>query len=194
MNLLIFESSRGEILPVVETVSVTEPAVGEDSGRWGRIKRQTHRTYRNLKEKLPYYENLCSQLREARSLQVYHSSSWQSDDCPQQLRNFLTFRDGKHSRWLWIHAVLAFLGIFLMPLPGPNIFFFYPAARTFGHYLARKGARHLLGMQTVSFQSDPLIDLVQSNIENLEKVRTELTQLEERYHIEKLEKILSAIR
>jgi hypothetical protein len=77
-----------------------------------------------------------------------------------------------------------------MPLPGPNIFFFYPAARTLGHYLARKGAQHALNCDKLSFHSEPLIDQVQNHLQDLKTVRDTLAGLVEHYQLPDLEKLL----
>ncbi len=77
-----------------------------------------------------------------------------------------------------------------MPVPGPNIFFFYPAARTLGHYLARKGAQHALNCGKLSFHSEPLIDRVQNHLQDLKTVQDTLAGLVERYHLPDLERLL----
>ncbi len=193
MNLLLFQTSRGEIFPVIETIPPPEVIIGEDSNRWQRIKGVTLQTYHRLKEKLNYHENLCSQLRHASELHVYHPSSWDPAEVPERLRLFFKSRYRKHGRWLCADAVLAFLGIFFTPIPGPNFFFYYPAARTLGHYLARRGAKQALGPHQIFFQEEPLIDQVQAHLGNLERVSDVVADLETRYHLKNLEKLLSRL-
>ena len=76
-----------------------------------------------------------------------------------------------------------------MPLPGPNVFFFYPAARTFGHYLARSGARRASQSQ-LEFVSDPLIGQVEKGLAESAAVGAEIANLEVKYNVEKLEQLL----
>lgn len=191
MNLLLFETPGGKIYPVVEIVSAPSEDLVTGSGRWSRIKKGVHQTYRRLMDRVDYHERLCSQLRHATDLQVYHPSSINSAEAQDRLRDFLRSCYGKHSRWVGIDAILAIvIGIPLMPLPGPNIFFFYPAARTLGHYLARKGAQHALNCDNLSFHSEPLIDQVQNHLQDLGTMQDTLAELVERYHLPDLERLL----
>ena len=194
MNLLLFETPGGRIYPVVEIVSAPNEGLVTGSGRWSRIKKGVYQTYRRLMDRVDYHERLCSQLRHATDLQVYHPSSINSAEAQDRLRDFLRSCYSKHSRWVGIDAILAIVvGIPLIPLPGPNIFFFYPAARTLGHYLAKKGAQHALSCDNLSFHSEPLIDQVQNHLQDLKTVQDTLAGLVERYHLPDLEILLTPL-
>jgi len=191
MNLLLFETQAGDPYPILEIVSRPEPGFAAGSGRWSRIRKGVYQTYRRLMDRVDYHERLCSQLRHSTDLQVYHPSNIDSTEARNRLRAFLRSCYSKHSRWVGIDAILAVVvGIPLMPLPGPNIFFFYPAARTLGHYLARKGAQHALNCDKLSFHSEPLIDQVQNHLQDLKTVRDTLAGLVEHYQLPDLEKLL----
>ena len=195
MNLLLFETHRGNTYPIVERVSAPRQRVATGSGGWDRLKTGVKQAYQRLMDKLDYHERLCSQLRDAPDLQVYHPSKIDSAEAQERLRAFLEARLSKHSRWFRIDAVLALLGgivgLPLIPLPGPNILFFYPAARSLGHYLARKGAKHALSCDNLSFRSEPLINQVQNHLQDLEQVKDILDELGERYNLQDLRKILT---
>ncbi len=194
MNLLLFETPDGRIYPVVEIVSAPSEGLVTGSGRWSRIKKGVYQTYRRLMDRVDYHERLCSQLRHATDLQVYHPASIDSAEAQDRLRDFLKSCYSKHSRWIGIDAILAIVvGIPLIPLPGPNIFFFYPAARTLGHYLARRGAKHALRCDNLVFRSEPLIDQVQSHLQDLKMVQDLLGELAARYHLQDLKKILTLL-
>ncbi len=191
MNLLLFETPGGRIYPVVEIVSAPSEGPVTGSGRWSRIKKGVYQTYRRLMDRVDYHERLCSQLRHASDLQVVHPSAIDSVEAQDRLRDFLRSCYRKHSRWVGINAILAIVvGIPLMPLPGPNIFFFYPAARTLGHYLARKGAQQALNCDNLSFHSEPLIDQVQNHLQDLRTMQDTLAELVQRYHLPDLERLL----
>lgn len=81
-----------------------------------------------------------------------------------------------------------------MPLPGPNIFFFYPAARAMGHYLARKGAEKAMNLEKLSFQADPLIDQIDRSLGHLETVKNTIVQLENLYNVHNLESHLTRLK
>jgi hypothetical protein len=194
MNLLLFQTQGGDPYPILEIVSRSEPGFTAGSGRWVKIKKAVYRAYQRLMDKIPYHERLCSHLRHATDLQIYHPSTINSVEAQGRLRAFLNARHGKHSRWFQIDAVLSLvggiIGLPLIPLPGPNFLFFIPAARTLGHYLARKGAQHALNCDKLSFHSEPLIDQVQIHLQDLKKVQDILSELAERYHLQDLEKLL----
>ncbi len=191
MNLLLFETPGGKIYPVVEIVSAPSEGPVTGSGRWSRIKKGVYQTYRRLMDRVDYHERLCSQLRHASDLQVVHPSAIDSVEAQDRLRDFLRSCYRKHSRWVGIDAILAIVvGIPLMPLPGPNIFFFCPAARTLGHYLARKGAQQALNCDNISFHSEPLIDQVQNHLQDLRTMQDTLAELVQRYHLPDLERLL----
>ncbi len=191
MNLLLFQTQAGNPYPILEIASRPEPGFARGSARWSRIKKGVYQTYRSLMDRVDYHERLCSQLRHSTDLQVVHPSSINSAEAQDRLREFLRSCYSKHSRWFGIDAILAIVvGIPLMPLPGPNIFFFYPAARTLGHYLARKGAQHALNCDNLSFHSEPLIDQVQNHLQDLNTVHDTLAGLVERYHLPDLERLL----
>lgn len=194
MNILLFQPPGTTPFLVTETLSPNRNVAETASGRWGQLRQRIHQTYWELTEKLDHQENLCAQLRHADRLQIYHASRMESPAADEKFRSFLRFRHGSHGRWLCVDAVLAFFGIFLTPIPGPNLFFFYPAARTLGHYLARKGARRALSLANVSFQKDALIDSVEENLDDKEKLVTLSADIEKRYNVHSLEHILSRLR
>ena len=194
MNVLLFQTPGITPFLVTKTLAANPNLAEASSGRWGQLRQRIHQTYWKLTEKLDHHEKLLARLRHADCLQIYHSSRMESPKADQELRKFLWLQHRKHGRWLCVDAVLAFFGIFLTPIPGPNLFFFYPAARTLGHYLARKGARRSLSLANVSFQKDPLIDRVEENIGDKEKLVALSAEIEKRYGVHNFEHILSRLR
>ena len=190
MNLIVFAPSQGNFLPIIETPSSPDIVADKKEKRWQKIKRGIRQTYYRLKEKIDHQENLCSQLRHTSELCVYYPSNQDISEISDQLHLFFKARYSKHSRWLCIDAILALLGIFFMPIPGPNFFFYYPAARTLGHYLARKGTQRALSTLQISFTKEPLIDQIQIHLKNLEEVSGVITELETRYHLKNIKKLL----
>jgi hypothetical protein len=61
-----------------------------------------------------------------------------------------------------------------------------------GHYLARKGVGHAFRL-SLSFDGEPLIDRVQeAGLPDLDRVRSELKLLEERYSMDPLDELLGS--
>ena len=191
MNLLLFESRRGAALPVLQPLPKTTIAQRRNpTTRWSRLQDQIRTTYRRLEERFDYDERLCSALRQVPELKVHHSTRMDSEAARKLLHRFFARQRLKHSAWLKVDVVLAGLGSLLTPIPGPNVFFFYPAIRAFGHYTALRGVRDPGRLDRASFRPEPLIDQVQMNIDQIEKLRPLLVQLEQRYHLTDLERRL----
>lgn len=188
MNVLLFQTSKGILFPILEPLPPND--LPRPPSRWGRLKRKIHFLYQKIEERLDYQERLCSDLRHAPQLDVYHPLSLNREESEKAFRDFLKMRYSKHQQWLWVDGVLALLGSLLVWVPGPNIFFFYPAARTVGHYLASKGAEQTLRRNLVSWQAEPLIDEIQAHLSDLAAVQGALAALRERYGIAHLETAL----
>ena len=190
MNVILFETATGRLYPIIQApVCETRPPV-EATGYWAQLKQKVRAGYETIEERLNHEERFFACLRHAARLQVLHRASDPGEAAEKRFRQFLRLGYSKHSRWFWVDAVLAFLGIFLMPLPGPNIFFFYPAIRCFGHYQARNGARNSLSLSDVAFRSEPLVDEIQDHLHDLDSVATAVKQLETKYQMNDLGKLL----
>jgi hypothetical protein len=63
-----------------------------------------------------------------------------------------------------------------------------------GHYLARKGARNAMELKSITFRQDPLIDLVQGRLDDLQSIQPTVRELSNRYRIENLEAVLKILR
>lgn len=99
--------------------------------------------YYRIEEKLDPMERMFKLMRHAHLLRLFHS---QQSDGPLAEKNFkglLARNRRKHTLWGMVDLVLTLVAILLspilVPLPGPNVFFYYPAARLISHYLARRG-------------------------------------------------------
>lgn len=194
VNVLLFHTSSGKPFPIMETL----PPQQRDprrvrSDRWSRLKWKVDRAYQTIEERLDYHEKLCSDLRHVHHLNVYHAAGLDREGAERQFTGFLKERYSRHRRWLWIDGVLAALGSLLVPLPGPNIFFFYPAARTLGHNRAMKGAKQILSGNSFSLHNEGLIDQVQQRLNDLESVRPAVATLQARYNVSTLETQLARV-
>ncbi len=190
MNVILFETSTRRLYPILQRMVREDQPVPAATGYWGRMKEWVQTGYQQIKERLNHEELFCACLRHATYLQVIYSASDTSESAEKRFRQFLRLGYSKHSRWFWVDAVLAFFGIFLMFLPGPNIFFFYPAIRSFGHYQARSGARNALSFSDIAFKSEPLVAEIQDHLHDLESVVGAIQQLETKYQVDDLKRFL----
>ncbi len=191
MNLLVFCHPDGNTHFTLERIERPDPSELE-GGWWLRLQSRIRNGYRRLRQQFAYQERMLGRLRHADRLSVFHAVGRDSARVEKDLRKHLRVGYSKHSTWLVVDAALALLGGLLAWLPGPNIFFFYPAIRALGHYLARKGASRA-GQVELSFSIEPLIDRVEeAGPSSLEPVRDELGQLEKRYSMDPLEELLES--
>ncbi len=195
MNLLLFETLRGDTNPIGKIATGDDHQLSAGPGTIARLKVSIHKTYRKLASKIDYHERLCSHLRYSSELHVFHSPGVDPADAQRKLLGFMRSCIRKHTRWAWIDGIIAFAGIILAPLPGPNIAFFYPAARSLGHYYARTGARRILALKNLHFQVEPLIDEVQVHLKmNPEDASAVLLELKQRYNLDDLDQLLKTFR
>lgn len=194
MNLLTFEDDQENAFFVVENRK-EEPLPDSEHGasRWQRIRVQVHTWYQRLQERFDHSERVCSNLRHAEVLRIHHSPSRETDWVARQFQDFLTRSSRKHTRWMWIDCFLACLGILMIPVPGPNVFFFYPAARALAHYFARSGAVRAQGLEWI-YGEEQLIDIVKSHLQNLEEANDALRTLEHEYNVGSLVDQLKHLR
>jgi hypothetical protein len=191
MNLILFESRRGNALPVLEPLPQTAirqrvPAIT----RWSRLKARIRSAHRRMEERFDYDEKLCLALHHVPELTVRHRTGLSADAARELLDRFFARQRLKHSAWFKVDVVLAGLGSLLTPIPGPNVFFFYPAIRAFGHYRALRGVKAAGLKIQISFSPEPLIDQVQLNMDEIEKLRPLLVRLEKQYNLTDLEQHL----
>ena len=192
MNLLVFRGPDGRPHFIVQKTDGPDPARTVESTWWTRLQSRIREGYGRLRRHFAYQERMLGQLRHAEHLSVYHALSFDPDQVERDLLRYLRVSQGKHTRWFVLDAIVAGLGGILTVVPGPNVFFFYPAIRALGHYLARKGARHA-GRVPRSINSERLIDTVEeSGPTDLERMAGALSLLEERYSMGPLAEILES--
>jgi len=110
--------------------------------RWRKIRVQIIRLYKHLEANFPFDEKLCAALLSADEIQVHYSPATPLEKVRKAWSHYLHHQRSRHHFWMCLDVGLACLGALLMPLPGPNLFFFYPAVRAYSHYYSWKGARH----------------------------------------------------
>ena len=194
MNLLLFESPTGRVYPVLEASPPTTTSTPQESVEPDSLKSKLYRGYQKLEERLDYHELLCSTLRGADRLRILHGCELEQGEIKRRLAAFFTRARRKHSRWLLANTTLALLGILLTPIPGPNVFFLYPAIRAYGHYCARQGVINYQKLGMIQFETDALIDQIQSQIDRPEVIRPVIKKLEDRYNLVNLEERLTSLR
>lgn len=128
---------------------IVEELEGKDASsanlsRWQRLKLNIYQIYKKLESRFPLPERLCTALLSSEEIHIHYSSEKKEDQAAHVLKHYLNHQRSKQRFWLTVDLALCCLGGILAPLPGPNLFFYYPAARTFSHFRSWKGARKAL--------------------------------------------------
>jgi hypothetical protein len=190
MNLLLFHIDDNDFFVAGKTKRGQVRHSSSSQTSWDKVKTRIRRTYESIRRRFDYQENVCSALRHATTLTVAHPRELSKGEARKRFNEFLDYRQSKHRRWLLIDASLAVMGGILTPLPGPNVFFLYPAARALSHYFALKGARKARRTSTVEFREESAIDRIHSHLNNLDNVGGEIRELERRYELRDLRRLL----
>ncbi len=194
MNLLFFETPGGEPFLAAPPPRETDPAETAPADTWWRrVGSAVQASYQKLKDRFDHSERVCGSIRHAESLRVVHPSRMGREETEKKLLDFFKLRYSKHGRWLVVDALLAGAGSVLTPLPGPNIFFFYPAVRALSHYFARSGAGKGLRLEW-SFEAEPLLDTVLERLDRLDEADQAILELERRYGVDGLKEQLKHLK
>ncbi len=134
--------------------------------RWvGRVTRTGYRYYQRLEDRIDPLERMIKALNRPRSLRVLHAPSTDPDS---QFRDLLRTQIVKHTAWLIVDGALTTLAAMffwvLVPIPGPNVLFYYPALRLVSHYRAITGARRGLNGIDIRFEALPSLARVEEDI------------------------------
>ena len=176
MNLLLFTTTDRSYFIVSRIPRAPKRLINE--GWVANLRQKIHDIYESIRHRFDYQENVCVSLRHADKLTLHYSAERNEDNAGKSLNDFLTFRNAKHRRWLIIDIILALFGSLLTPIPGPNVFFFYPAARALSHFLALKGIKRVRAVN-FDLNSSILIQQVENSISDLDEVSNETKELEE---------------
>jgi len=116
----------------------------EPTGRLQRLKARLVDQYQRLEKKRPMAERLTARMRKLESVEVIYPDELSEAKARTIFFDFLA-RQAQHERtWKKWDVVLACLGAPLFVLPGPNIWFYYPAVRALGHHYAESGCKKFL--------------------------------------------------
>jgi len=107
-------------------------------------------SYYRLEEKIDPMERVFKRLRHAPNLTLFYSPQVSEQATVKTFEALLIRQRRKHAFWMVVDCLMAVVALaltpVLVPIPGPNLFLYYPGLRMISHYLARKGAVHGLGL------------------------------------------------
>lgn len=194
LTLLLLVRSSSESFFLVSEPPSEEPGIDEPEKGWiARLRYRLHTSYESLKRRFDYQENVCATLRHAASLKMVHPASVSCEEARKRLETFFDEKASKHRRWTIIDAIVAMFGVLLTPVPGPNVFFLYPAVRSLSHYLALRGVRRSRALGVSTCSTNEILTRVQEALNNLDDIEAEVKELETTYNIHRLRSLLEQI-
>lgn len=108
-----------------------------------RLIRAVRDGYYELQNRLDPMERVLKRMRHAGPMRMHFSSSLSESEARARLKSLLVGQRNRHGAWMIFDGLMALamlpLAPVLVPIPGPNLFFYYPALRTFSHWLAWQG-------------------------------------------------------
>lgn len=102
--------------------------------------------YNRLEYKIDPMEHVFKCMRHASEIRLHYASGLPETRAAELIEQLCGRQSNKHLFWLAVDLVITLIAILLspilIPLPGPNILFYYPGLRTISHFLALRGALH----------------------------------------------------
>ena len=130
----------------------------------GRGIRSVHDQYMKLEDKIDPVERVLKAMASTRHFVVHTRERGEFSRTLQRQR-------WKHVFWFAIDFVITGVVIvftpFLAPIPGPNVFFYYPFLRLLSHYRAILGALSGLRSRDIEFKDLPELSRLADNLPGL---------------------------
>jgi len=139
----------------------------------GRMLGTAHGHYARLEDRIDPMERVLKAIGVSAALTVHYPEILEENQARATLREILRKQRIKHLFWLAVDSVITIIVLaltpILMPIPGPNVFFYYPALRLLSHHRARRGATAAVGPMPVQFKSLRDFASVEENLRGLDR-------------------------
>jgi hypothetical protein len=130
----------------------------------GRGVRSIHDNCLKLEDKIDPVERVLKAMASTNAFLVHTHA-------PAEFHRVLRRQRWKHVFWFSIDFVITGVVIvftpFLAPIPGPNLFFYYPFLRLLSHYRSMVGASSGLRSSDVEFKDLPELSRLEDNLPGL---------------------------
>ena len=130
----------------------------------GRVMKAGHGYYVQLEDKIDPAERVLKAMAGANHFVVHHGKAHAETDAQSEFERILKRQRWKHTFWFSIDLIVSPLGVLLTPIPGPNLFFYYPFLRLLSHYRAIRGTASGLHSKNIEFKSLPEPSCVEDNL------------------------------
>jgi hypothetical protein len=160
----------------------------------GRVLKAGHEYYMRLEDRIDPMERVLKAIACSTELNLYYSQSADETVIRSRFVSMLRKQRIKHMFWLCIDSVIGSIVVLftpiLAPIPGPNVFFYYPALRVLSHYRALRGATQALVSMPIEFRSLPDLAGLEENLRTPRFDRATIRLFAERMQIRGLDRFL----
>ena len=137
--------------------------------RWvGKVLHAGYAYYLKLEVRIDPLERVLKAMASTPGFSVYYGRERDSEHVRQQLRSILKWQRVKHSAWFVIDLILSVVVLIftpiLAPIPGPNVFLYYPCLRLLSHYRALRGVVSCLHSSEIQFICLPELGGLEENL------------------------------
>jgi hypothetical protein len=160
----------------------------------GRVLEKGHEYYIKLEDRIDPAERVLKAMASVEGFVVYHGLPENSEDARMRYKSVLRRQRLKHRIWFGVDmAVSAVALIFtpiLAPIPGPNLFLYFPLLRMLSHYRAMRGAKSGLRSEEIEFKCLPDLIGLEENLRTPPLDRRTILAMAEGLNIRGLEQFL----
>lgn len=111
---------------------------------------RVRRIWEWLQKRISPDEPMLRSLRGVPSIVMHHPLTFTEEETRSLWTVYLKGRQGRHTFWFVINALISPLTLLLAPLPGPNVIGYWFVYRSVCHLLARLGARNARSEQVAT--------------------------------------------
>ena len=120
---------------------------------------RVRRIWEWLQKRISPDEPMLRSLRGVPAVVLHYPLTFTEEETRSLWTAYLKSRQGRHTFWFVINALVSPLTLVLAPLPGPNVFGYWFVYRSVCHLLARLGARNARSEQvSTEFLSTDALD------------------------------------
>ena len=133
----------------------------------GRALNSAYNYYVKLEDRIDPQERVLKAMGIAERFTIHFIRKENGGTIGSEFHGVLRRQRMKHVCWFTVDLVISGVVVlftpFLAPIPGPNIFFYYPFLRLLSHYQALRGTRVGLAYRDLEFKSLPGVSSVTDN-------------------------------
>ena len=133
----------------------------------GRALNSAYNYYVKLEDRIDPQERVLKAMGSAAVFTIHFIRKGNGGSIGSEFHGVLRRQRLKHIFWFVVDLIVSSIVVLftpvLAPLPGPNVFFYYPFLRLLSHYQALRGTRVGLAYQDLEFKSLPEVNSLTDN-------------------------------